>query len=113
MDREVVLWLLGGAFTIVSGGWALLWKRIGEVDAEVEKRAGELVAMFNDRQAEGRVDRANLWNRMEALQTRMDERTAALTERLYQVPTREELRQDLAASERRIEQMILGRLRSH
>lgn len=112
-DQPLVTWLFGIAVTLISGAFAFTHVRIGQVRDEGRSDLEQLRAEIMARLEESTKDRLRLWEETRNIQREVATTNREVLEKLGAVPTRQELRSDLAASEQRIQQMITQRVARH
>lgn len=105
----------GGLFvTVLLAAFGYTHKRISEVTYDVrhdiEEQGRELrrdlsviTQAAEARAQEGRTDRNMIWGRIEAIQAQVQEQHARMLERLGNIATRDEVRQELQAMEQRLQ----------
>lgn len=105
-DQTLLTWLLGAAFAVVSAAFGFTQKQIATVRRETREDLEAMETMLGDRLKEGRADRENLWREVRENQRIMEEQNRRMLERMGSVVTRDDLRQDLAAHEARMIQVL-------
>ena len=110
----IVLWLFGAAGSIVASAVGLLWKRIEGVRREMEGDMLEFRQAIGERLKDGKADRERLWKEVKDNQNRMDDAHRKMLRELARLPTREEMRQDMASMKSDIAQLVRdGASRQH
>lgn len=105
-DQPLVLWLFGSAIIIIGGGFTFVTRRISQVRDEAREDVNAMRTEFEQRQADGRQDRLQIWAEIRANQREAAELHRELISKLSETVTRNELREDLRGTEARIAQLL-------
>ncbi len=105
-DQPLVLGLVSSAIAILASIFGFMHVRINRAQDEVKESIATMRTEMDARLREGRDDRASLWSAVRSTEREVGEQHRRLLERMSEVATRQEIKEDLAASERRIAQML-------
>lgn len=105
-DQTLLTWLLGAAFALLTGAFGFTQRQIATVRRETREDLDAMEATLVERLREGRSDRENIWREIRENQKTMEEQHRRMLERMGNVVTREDLRQDLHAHEARMTQIL-------
>lgn len=102
----LLTWLLGAAFAILSAAFGFTQKQIADVRREAREDMEAMEATLTERSRESRADRDALWKEIRENQRIMEDQHRRMLERMGQVVTREDMRQDFTQFEQRISQLL-------
>lgn len=111
--NSVVMGILSAAVTILSGLFWFTHLRISQVRNELKEDTN---AMREEHEAHlTRQVRANeqIWIEMRSMQRESNDHRTRMQERIGQLPTRDEMKQDLAAMEKRLEMVLRNNAQHH
>lgn len=96
----------GFAITVVGGLFGFTHVRINQVRDELKSDIDTIGAELDNRSGEHRQADQQIWSEIRLAEMRAGEHRQKLQERIGDLPTREEMKQDLAAMEQRLAVML-------